>query len=1040
MKRKLSICVFVLLIFIPFSHAQAAYPAPEIKGALVWSYHKADGSIGTQFFGRISGPSPEDVVSFTVTGPSGTFNLVPHKSLRQKGLLYHAQEESIVSDGSYTFEVTDSLERTASVVRNFTYNSTLPQVDSATMVPQNEAYVDTTTPMLSFDSVPGSVYYQVLVFDYNYKAIWYISQRTQDTSFTVPEGLLQPDTPYIWFVRVCDSDTDPRNYRESECLSFYTGARGFPDLTEEWVISHPSGEDIAGWFGVRNIKVAPWNINYLKATGPDFVVYNFDSVCCRFYCPAFYDTGTIAPSPIPDGTYTFEIQDDQLNTATETRSFTYNPLSAVSEESRSPADNAYLNTNRPTFSWTSVVGNETCYYSLRIWDYNRQIIWYQSPQSTETSVTIPEWVNLPWGSSYKWQVMTWDSNTAINNLNFSSRRTFTINSYIEYPTVVSVTPADKAVRAPIDTSIVIQFSKQMDRQSVENNVEIEDQYENRIQGTFSWDSTVYLDDTVTFTPVQNLDYSQSYEIDIEGGCEDAVNHYPLNGYWEDVETYFATVGAPGDDSVPEVMTVFPYDGQVGGDTHEIGALISKPLDPATITPDNVILTGPGISGYRVEVDCGPYRIWIIPDAPLAPGSDFTVILTTGLTDTEGHDLASAYEWSFNTGAGDTTPPSITQTVPADGAANTAPWAAIKVYFSESMDPDTINYSTVTVYDETAAEAKIIHLQKEVDNGKESKIVIRPVFEDGQGHWTLAHTYRVTISQDVADRAENHLASDYAFSFTVVDHPFFAPDVWDHECLGIREPDGSTKVDLSLGAWGANGYENISVVATDLTQAGKIWTLIGEPGSYNFEYESTEDEGLDVGYHVIRFDVTDRVNGHVTNLMWNFYVFNAAPSLTSPVDAAQDISITPSLSWNTNTIAHDDLYTVAIFDSPETAHVVWMTYIVADGSPDFTVTVPACRALTSSTTYYWAVMACDNRYCTQGEARSQLWSFTTIDLCEGDFDGDKDVDGSDLAVFAADFGRTDCVDDCEGDFDNDGDVDGSDLAVFAADFGRTDCLD
>ena len=60
------------------------------------------------------------------------------------------------------------------------------------------------------------------------------------------------------------------------------------------------------------------------------------------------------------------------------------------------------------------------------------------------------------------------------------------------------------------------------------------------------------------------------------------------------------------------------------------------------------------------------------------------------------------------------------------------------------------------------------------------------------------------------------------------------------------------------------------------------------------------------------------------------------------------------------------------------------------------------------------------------------------ICEGDFDGDEDVDGSDLAVFAADFGRTDCSADCEGDFDNDNDVDGSDLAVFAADFGRTDC--
>ena len=28
-------------------------------------------------------------------------------------------------------------------------------------------------------------------------------------------------------------------------------------------------------------------------------------------------------------------------------------------------------------------------------------------------------------------------------------------------------------------------------------------------------------------------------------------------------------------------------------------------------------------------------------------------------------------------------------------------------------------------------------------------------------------------------------------------------------------------------------------------------------------------------------------------------------------------------------------------------------------------------------------------------------------CEGNFDGDSDVDGSDLATFAADFGRTDC---------------------------------
>ena len=64
------------------------------------------------------------------------------------------------------------------------------------------------------------------------------------------------------------------------------------------------------------------------------------------------------------------------------------------------------------------------------------------------------------------------------------------------------------------------------------------------------------------------------------------------------------------------------------------------------------------------------------------------------------------------------------------------------------------------------------------------------------------------------------------------------------------------------------------------------------------------------------------------------------------------------------------------------------------------------------------------------------------LCEGDFDHDGDLDGLDLAVFATDFGRTDCCEPgakrCEGDFDKDCDVDGSDLAIFAADFGRTNC--
>jgi hypothetical protein len=547
----------------------------------------------------------------------------------------------------------------------------------------------------------------------------------------------------------------------------------------------------------------------------------------------------------------------------------------------------------------------------------------------------------------------------------------------DYPTVVVVTPADQEVRVPIDTTIVIQFDKEMDTDSVENSFEVFDQFENEIEGTFSWSTTVLTNDTVTFTPTQNLDYSLSYGIEIGG--EDAINHYPLNGYWEDVESYFATVGAPGDDSAPEVITVLPYNGQIGGDTHFIAALFTKPLDPVTVTTLYVILSGPGISGYSVTFEYDPTPILMIePDTPLAPNSDYTVTLTTGLTDTEGHALASQYEWGFNTGAADTTLPAVTQTIPANGAVDFAYWAWITIYFSESMDPDSITTSTVTVYDETALEYKDIHITKEdVDeNGNRSGILLRPIFDDRI--WTDGHTYTVEVSQTVTDLSGNPLGSNYDFTFTAVDIPSYAPVVRDDDCVGIRQHDGSTVLELQLDADGANGPDNLTVVATDVTQIGKNWTLTNDPGEGDFEYESAGDEGLNVGHHEVEFLVTDTINGRSTSLGWNFYIFNSAPSLTAPLDDARNVPTTPWLSWNTNGLVGDDMYGIMVFDGPDpdSAKVAWSTYFAADGNSSYSVKVPTCRALDPNTTYYWIVFAVDNHNWVQGHARSPFWSFTT----------------------------------------------------------------
>jgi hypothetical protein len=71
-----------------------------------------------------------------------------------------------------------------------------------------------------------------------------------------------------------------------------------------------------------------------------------------------------------------------------------------------------------------------------------------------------------------------------------------------------------------------------------------------------------------------------------------------------------------------------------------------------------------------------------------------------------------------------------------------------------------------------------------------------------------------------------------------------------------------------------------------------------------------------------------------------------------------------------------------------------------------------------------------------------WAVRGAPKCEGDLDGDGDVDGTDLAILAEDMNRTDCCDVeaplCEADLIKDCQVDDTDLNLFSIDFGRGDC--
>ena len=413
------------------------YPAPTFDYAGIFSQNRADGGSGTAIFAFVSGPSPDDVCSFTATGPSGTFHLNPSISFQDLGLMYWGGQDYIVDNGTYVFTITDSLGRSASILREFQYDNTLPFVDSATMNPPDMAYVEGTTPTLSFSPVfRAGVSYQMLVEDLAGKAVWYNQTGMESTSVTLPHGVLQPNTAYKWYVRVRDvvGIDVCQNVAQSPSLRFFTGNGDAPLLESQYIgllNNPPHGENMGTWLGVISRNTAPWDVDTLTVKDPGGFVHEWNGSINYWFChPAFFSWYFQDPIPFADGTYTLTMKDTASCTGAVGADYQYmGPVPPVSEESRKPTPNAYLDTDTPIFSWTPLTGMGTTYeYRVRIRDYSNRIIWYDSTFTPETTRTIPP--ILPRGSSYLWEVMA--KPVGGTDIAYSAQWTFTLNPF-RYP-------------------------------------------------------------------------------------------------------------------------------------------------------------------------------------------------------------------------------------------------------------------------------------------------------------------------------------------------------------------------------------------------------------------------------------------------------------------------------------------------------------------------------------------------------------------------------------------------------------------------------
>ena len=326
------------------------------------------------------------------------------------------------------------------------------------------------------------------------------------------------------------------------------------------------------------------------------------------------------------------------------------------------------------------------------------------------------------------------------------------------PVVSSTSPARGDTSFAVNSSISATFSEPMNGSTITSAVFT---LSNGVTGSVSYKGT-----TAVFVPSGNLAFSTTYTATLTTGAKDAAgNAMAANYTWT-----FATGAAP-DTTPPTVSSTSPARDATGLAVNApISATFSEAMDGTSITNATFTLNN-GLTG-TVNYNYSSRTAVFVPSGNLAYSTTYTATLTTGAKDAAGNAMAANYTWTFNTGAApDTTPPSVSSTIPANGATGLALNSAITATFSEPMDASTITNAIFTL-----------------NNGETGAVTVNGTTAIFTPSSNLAYstTYTATITSGAKDASGNAMAANYTWTFTTGAAPDTTPPT-----VSITSPANST---------------------------------------------------------------------------------------------------------------------------------------------------------------------------------------------------------------------------------------------------------
>jgi hypothetical protein len=263
--------------------------------------------------------------------------------------------------------------------------------------------------------------------------------------------------------------------------------------------------------------------------------------------------------------------------------------------------------------------------------------------------------------------------------------------------VTAVTPLNKATGVPINTAVTATFDEAMTAATVIASFTLTGPGTTPVPGIVTYDA---INNIVTFIPSGNLLSNTKFTATIS---TEATNRSGLAM----VSNYVWTFKTGTQLSPPTVILTSPVDLAIDVPLNAIvTATFNEPMLPSTIMSPATTFTLQEHVGVTSALEPGTVLGTVTytgttatfrPTSHLAPSTEYTATITTGVTNPLNTHMVSNYVWTFTTGtASDLIAPTVVSTNPVDGALLACINTSITATFDKQMNPATINTGTFTL--------------------------------------------------------------------------------------------------------------------------------------------------------------------------------------------------------------------------------------------------------------------------------------------------------------------------------------------------------